>query len=107
MLNIARVTTDSDGVTYALSGEITADQMKRLKALIRTATKRRRPITFDLQRVWRVDREAAALIGRHACRPNDTVRVVGLPRGLFEWLRTVRDAQPRTSNTARSARRRE
>jgi ABC-type transporter Mla MlaB component len=96
MLDIARIATEDEQVTYALTGEITADQMKRLKSLIFTAKERGRAITFDLQRVWRVDRLAAVLIARHACRPNNDVRIVGLPTGLLEWLRTVSDAQPRT-----------
>ena len=96
MLDIARVAMDDERVTYALSGEITADQMERLQSLILAATERDHAITFDLQRVWRVDRRAAVLIARHACRPNTLVRIVGLPTGLLEWLRTVSDAQPQT-----------
>jgi hypothetical protein len=70
--------------------------MERLQSLIITATERDQDITFDLQRVWRVDRRAAALVARHACRPNSRVQVVGLPTGLLEWLRSVSDAQPQT-----------
>jgi ABC-type transporter Mla MlaB component len=96
MLDITPIATGDERVTYALSGEITADQMERLQSLIITATERDRDITFDLQRVWRVDRRAAALIARHACRPNNRVQIVGLPTGLLEWLRSVSDAQPQS-----------
>ncbi|HUL03433.1 MAG TPA: STAS domain-containing protein [Gemmatimonadales bacterium] len=96
MLDIARIATENEQVTYALSGEITADQMERLQSMILAATERGHAVTFDLQRVWRVDRRAAVLIARHACRPNTLVRIVGLPTGLLEWLRTVSDSQPQT-----------
>jgi ABC-type transporter Mla MlaB component len=96
MLDIATVSTDDERTTYALSGEITADQLERLQSLILTAMERGRAVAFDLQRVWRVDRQAAVLIARYTCRPTNNVRIVGLPAGLLEWLRTVTDAQPRT-----------
>jgi len=96
MLDIATVATDDERATYALSGEITADQMERLQSLMLAAMKLGRAVTFDLQRVWRVDRQAAVLIAGYICRPTNNVRIVGLPAGLLEWLRTVTDAQPRT-----------
>jgi hypothetical protein len=44
--------------------------------------------------VWRVDREAAVLIARHARRPDNGVRVTGLSTGLVEWLGTVVQERP-------------
>ena len=94
MLDISRIASDDKRVTYALRGEITVDQMERFDSLISAARQRGRSVAFDLQRVWRVDRAAAVLIARHACRPNNQVRVVGLPMGLLEWLRAVSNEHP-------------
>ena len=94
MLDISRIATDDKRVTYALAGELTVDQMERFASLISAAAERGRSVAFDLQRVWRVDREAAVLIAHHACRPNNQVRILGLPMGLLEWLRTVSSEHP-------------
>ena len=94
MLEIARTATADDIVTYALSGEITVDQLERIESLVRKAVRRNRRVTIDLQRVWRVERDAAPLIAHHAARPNSQVRIVGARGGLLEWLRAVVDEAP-------------
>jgi ABC-type transporter Mla MlaB component len=89
VLEIIRTSTANDRVAYALNGEITFDQIARLEALVNAARRRGKVVTLDLQHVWRVDRDAAVLIARHARRPDDGVRVGGLSTGLVEWLRAV------------------
>ena len=94
MLEITRTSTAADRVAYALSGEITFDQIARLEALVNAARRRGKVVTLDLEHVWRVDRNAAVLIARHARRPDDRVRVGGLSTGLIEWLRAVAHEYP-------------
>jgi ABC-type transporter Mla MlaB component len=94
MLEIARLVHTDETATYALSGEITFDQLKRIEALIDDAAEQNESITLDLQHVWRIERNAAYLIARYACRPNNQVRIVGTPGGLLEWLRAVADEAP-------------
>ena len=103
MLEIARVGTTDGTATYALSGEITVDQLERIEALIQDAVEQNRGVTLDLQHVWRIERDAAFLVAHHACRPNDRVRMVGVPEGLLEWLRAVVDEvpEPETSRLVR------
>ena len=101
MLEIARVVSTDETATYALSGEITIDQMDRIEALIHDAAERHESITLDLLHVWRIERNAAFLIARHACRPNNQVRIVGVPGGLLEWLRAVVDEAPELESSRR------
>lgn len=89
MLEIDRVATTDDRATYALSGEVTVDQLERIGTLIQDAVGGNRGVTLDLQHVWRIERDAAFLIAHHACRPNNQVRIVGVPEDLLEWLRAV------------------
>ena len=101
MLEIARVATPDELATYALSGEITVDQRERIDALVQDAVERNRGVTLDLQHVWRIERDAASLIAHYACRPNNQVRVVGVPGGLLEWLRAVVDEVPEPESSRR------
>jgi ABC-type transporter Mla MlaB component len=94
VLEIIRTSTAVDPVAYALSGEITLDQIPRLEALVDAAHRRGEVVTIDLERVWRVDRDAAVLIARHVRRPDNGVRVRGLSTGLLEWLGTVVHERP-------------
>ncbi len=94
MLEIARQSSTDETSTYALSGEVTLDQLGRIEDLIHAAAERNESLTLDLQHVWRVERNAAFLIARHVCRPNDQVRIVGLPGGLLAWLRAVVEEAP-------------
>ncbi len=89
VLEIIRTSTANDSVAYVLSGEITIDQIARLEAVVNAARSRGKVVTLDLGHVWRVDRDAAVLIARHARRPDEGVRVKGLSTGLIEWLRAV------------------
>ena len=91
MLEIAHLVSSEEAVTYALSGEITVDQLERIEALIHHAAERNESIALDLRHVWRIERNAAFLIARHAFRSNHQVRLVGAPGGLLEWLRAVAD----------------
>jgi ABC-type transporter Mla MlaB component len=93
VLEIIRTSTAGDRVTYALSGEITCDQIARLEAVVDAAHRRGKVVTLDLEHVWRVDRDAAVLIARPA-RGTGEVRVRGLSKGLLEWLRTVVHEHP-------------
>lgn len=94
MLDIACIAARDDLVTYALSGDVTVDQLARIEALIQDAIEQNQRVTLDLQNVWRIERDAAFLIAHHACRPNNHVRFVGVPGGLLEWLRAVVDEVP-------------
>jgi hypothetical protein len=89
VLEIIRTSTAHDRVAYSLSGEITFDQLARHEALVNGAREGGKVVTLDLEHVWRVDRDAAVLIARHARNPDDGVRVRGLSTGLLEWLVTV------------------
>ena len=89
MLEISLIPDTGWAIAYALSGEITDDQLARIEAIVESALARGRPITLDVQHVWRVDRAAGLLIARHACRPNNRVRIVGVGPELLGWLRTV------------------
>ena len=89
MLDIAPAATTNGIATYELSGEITIDQLERIEALVQEAEANNRAVTLDLRHVWRIERDAAFLIAHHACRPNNKVRIVGVPCGLLEWLRAV------------------
>jgi ABC-type transporter Mla MlaB component len=97
MLEIVRSMSTDETATYALSGEITADQLERIEALIHDAAERNVGITFDLRHVWRIERNAAFLISRHACGSNHQVHFVGVPRGLREWLGAVAEDVPSTN----------
>ena len=103
MLEIDRVETTEDRATYELSGEVTVDQLERIESLIHDAVEGHRGVTLDLQHVWRVERDAAFLIAHYACRPNNQVRIVGVPGGLLEWLRTIVSGSPK-SETSRGMR---
>jgi ABC-type transporter Mla MlaB component len=94
VLEIIRTATAHDRVAYSLSGEITFDQLARLEALVSEERESGMVVTLDLAHVWRVDREAAAVIARHARNPDDGVRVRGLSTGLLEWLGTVVQERP-------------
>jgi ABC-type transporter Mla MlaB component len=94
VLEIIRTSTSRHRVAYELSGEITFDQIARLEALVDAARKRGKVVTLDVGHVWRVDRDAADLIARHARRPDDGVRVRGLSTGLLEWLSAVVHERP-------------
>lgn len=94
MLEIIRTSTATNRVAYELNGEITFDQIARIEALVDAARKRGRVLTLDLEHVWRVDRDAAVLIARHALTPDNGVRVSGLSTGLLEWLGTVVRERP-------------
>jgi ABC-type transporter Mla MlaB component len=94
VLEIIRTSTAHDRVAYALSGEITFDQIPRLEALVDAARSRGEVVTIDLEHVWRVDRDAAVLIARHVRRPDSGVRMRGLSTGLLDWLSAVVRERP-------------
>jgi hypothetical protein len=91
MLKIALKRTSPAHAVYALAGEITADQLPRLEALATASLEAGRALSLDMEWVWRVDGEAIAFFtsgpGRH-------VRLVGLPDGLAEWLRSATREDP-------------
>ena len=101
MLEITRVATADDLATYSLNGEITVDQLERIDDVIHDAAEHNRRVALDLQHVWRIERDAAFLIAHHACRPNNLVRIVGVPGGLLEWLRVVAGQVPETESSRR------
>ncbi len=101
MLDITCVTSTDRLATYALNGEITVDQLERIEAVVHDAAEHNRGVTLDLQHVWRIERDAAFLIAHYACRPNNQVRIVGVPGGLLEWLRAVVDAVPEPESSRR------
>lgn len=101
MLEITRVATADDLATYSLNGEITVDQLERIEDVIHDAVEHNRRVALDLQHVWRIERDAAFLIAHHACRPNNLVRIVGVPGGLLEWLRAIADQLPETESSRR------
>lgn len=83
MLKIAHESTSAGRARYALAGEITADQIPRLVELVRRCRKTGKTLTLNLERVWRVDRDAAAFFDSG---PGHNVTLVGLPEGLIDWL---------------------
>ena len=89
MLDMSHVATTNEREIWALTGEVTADQIGRIREVIESAASRGRPVSLDFERVWRVDRGAAASLAHHAFRPGNQVRIVGVSTGLLEWLRSV------------------
>ena len=83
MLKITHKSTSARRALYALAGEITAGQIPRLEELVRRCLKTGNELTLNLERVWRVDRDAAPFFGSG---PGRNVTLVGLPEGLAEWL---------------------
>lgn len=84
MLKIAHRSTSALRVVYALAGEITAEQLPRLEALVCASLKAGRKLILDVERVWRVDRNAVSFFTDGS---GSGVRLVGLPKGLRERLR--------------------
>jgi ABC-type transporter Mla MlaB component len=76
-------------VVYRLAGEITADQIARLEALVRAALDSGHELTLDVSGVWRVDRSTAGPIARFCSSRGRYVRMEGVDQGLVAWLRSV------------------
>ncbi len=84
MLRITHKGTTAAGSVYALAGEITAEQLPRLEALVQACAAAGRGLTLDLSWVWRADGEMVAFLTTGTGR---AISLVGLPEGLAEWLR--------------------
>jgi len=89
MLRITPISVSPQRAMYALAGEITADQLHRLRRLVRSALQTGKELTFDLSGVWLVERSTARLIVRHTSGPAARVHLEGARDGLLEWLRNV------------------
>ncbi len=89
MLQITEQRRSANGVVYRLAGEITADQVPRLEALVRAALDSGHELTLDVSGVWRVDRPATGLVARFCSSPESGVRLEGADQGLLAWLRKV------------------
>ena len=89
MLQITEQRSAANGVVYRLAGEITADQIPRLEALVRSALDSGHEVTLDVSGVWRVDRSTAGVIARFGSNPESGVRLAGVDQALFAWLRKV------------------
>ena len=89
MLQITEQQGSASGVVYRLAGEITADQIPRLEALVRAALDSGHELTLDVSGVWRVDRQTTGLVARFCSNPGLGVRLEGVDQGLLAWLRKV------------------
>ena len=89
MLQITAQRGSANGVVYRLAGEVTADQLARLEALVRAALEAGHELTLDVSGVWRVDRSAAGPIARFCSSHGRNVRLEGVDQGLLTWLRSV------------------
>ena len=89
MLQITEQRRSANGVVYRLAGEITADQIARLEALVRAALDSGDELTLDVSGVWRVDRAIAGPIARFCSGPESGLRLEGVDQGLLAWLRKV------------------
>ena len=89
MLQITEQRGSANEVVYQLAGEITADQIARLEALVRAALELRHELTLDVSGVWRVDRSTAGPIARFCSSRGRNVRLEGVDQGLLAWLRSV------------------
>jgi hypothetical protein len=87
MLQITAQRGSANKVVYRLAGEITADQIQRLEALVRAALDSGHELTLDVSGVWRVDRPTAGLVARLCSSPPPGVRLEGVDQGLAAWLR--------------------
>ena len=84
MLKITHKSTSATHAIYSLAGEITADQLPRLEALVKASLEAGKALTLDLEWVWRVESDVVAFF---TSGPGSRVSLVGLPEGLEEWLR--------------------
>lgn len=84
MLKIVQKSASATHAIYALAGEITADQLPRLEALVKASRAAGKALTLDMSWVWRADEGAVAFF---SSEPGREVSLVGLPEGLAEWLR--------------------
>jgi len=95
MLRITPISVSPQRTTYALAGEITADQLPRLGRLVRSAHAAGKELTFDLSGVWLVERGTARLIVPHTSGPAPRVHLEGARDGLLDWLRSVSSEEER------------
>src|SRR5688572_14861141 len=86
MLLITEQPGSANRVVYRLAGEITADQIPRLEALVREALGSGHELTLDVSGVWRVDRPMTGLVARICSSPGLGLRLVGADQGLLAWL---------------------
>jgi len=86
MLQITEQRGSANRVVYRLAGEITADQIPRLEALVREALVSGHELTLDVSGVWRVDRPMTELVARICSSPGLGVHLVGADQGLLAWL---------------------
>ena len=101
MLQITEQRGSANRVVYRLAGEITADQIARLEALVRVALDSGHELTLDVSGVWRVDRSTAGLIARFCSGPGRGVRLEGVDQGLLAWLRNVSSGSAEGSSPER------
>jgi len=89
MLQITEERGSANRMVYRLAGEITADQIRRLEWLVRSALDSGRELTLDVSGVWRVDRPATGLVAGFCSNPPPGVRLEGADQGLLAWLHKV------------------
>lgn len=89
MLQITEQRGSANQVVYRLAGEITADQIPRLEALVRAALDLGHELTLDVSGVWRMDRPTARLVAQLCSSPGPGFRLAGADRGLLAWLQSV------------------
>lgn len=77
---IDRSTTDASTV-FVLSGEMDAEHISKLRALLASETAAR--VVLDLREVTLVDRDAVAFLGRIAA---DGVRLLNCPQYVRTWI---------------------
>jgi anti-anti-sigma regulatory factor len=88
MLKIER-TVGADETMLKLSGEMNAENLAELEALL-SAEKQGRPIVLDLKDLTLVDREAVKSLERVE---SNTTRLVNCPLYIREWITRERNAK--------------
>jgi len=86
MLQIKQQPGSANRVVYQLVGEVTADQIARLEALVRGALDSGHELTLDVSGVWRMDRSTARRILRFCSSGERSIRLEGVDYGLLAWL---------------------
>jgi len=84
MLKIETTRSSNSAITYRLAGDLTADNLPTLRALLEEAGGRGREVTLDLEELTRADRECVDLLVRG---PGRGVRIENCPAYLSDWCR--------------------
>jgi len=84
MLRIDPKLQTSSQVVYSVTGSLTADHLPEVEALVGEAVRLGQEITFDLEGVWLVAREAVSFFSAGA---GQRVHLLHAPAYLRQWLK--------------------